>query len=98
MPNMYREKVCPKCQKKHRKRGIFCSQSCSSKDRPANENVRAALRKTAMEYNRTPEGIAQQKLFNTGLVADDFAIEIPDLKTLDDLSDYTEGYDRAEKW
>ena len=98
MPNMYREKVCPKCQKKHRKRGIFCSQSCSSKDRPANENVRAALRKTAMEYNRTPEGIAQQKLFNTGLAADDFAIEIPDIKTLDDLSDYTEGYDRAEKW
>jgi len=51
-----------------------------------------------MEYNRTPEGIAQQKLFNTGLVADDFAIEIPDIKTLDDLADYTEGYDRAEKW
>jgi len=48
-----------------------------------------------MEYNRTPEGIAQQKLFNTGLVADDFAIDIP---TLDpDLSDYDE-YNRAEKW
>jgi hypothetical protein len=95
MPNMYREKVCPKCSKKHRKRGPFCSQSCSSKDRPASENVKNALRKTAIEYNRTPEGIAQQKLFNSGLVSDDFAVDIP---TLDpDLADYKD-YNKAEDW
>jgi hypothetical protein len=95
MPNVYREKVCPKCQVKHRKRGPFCSQSCSSKDRPASEKSKEALRKAAIEYNRTPEGIAQQKLFTTGLVADDFAIDIP---TLDpDLSDY-DDYNKAEDW
>jgi hypothetical protein len=48
-----------------------------------------------MEYNRTPEGIAQQKLFNSGLVSDDFAVPIP---TLDpDLSDYSD-YNKAEDW
>ncbi len=95
MPNVYREKVCPKCQVKHRKRGPFCSQSCSSKGRVANENVKNALRKTAMEYNRTPEGIAQSKLFHTGQSADDFAVNIP---TLDpDLSDY-DDYNKAEDW
>jgi hypothetical protein len=53
------------------------------------------MRKVAQEYNRTPEGIAQQKLFNTGLVSDDFAIEIPSLDP--DLSDYTD-YNKAEDW
>jgi hypothetical protein len=49
----------------------------------------------AQEFNRTPEGIAQQKLFNTGLVSDDFAIEIPSLDP--DLSDYND-YNKAEDW
>jgi hypothetical protein len=53
------------------------------------------MRKVAIEFNRTPEGIAQQKLFNSGLVSDDFAVDIP---TLDpDLADYTD-YNKAEDW
>jgi hypothetical protein len=92
---MYREKVCPKCQVKHRKRGIHCSQSCANTNRPASDKTKEALRKTAMEYNRTPEGIAQQKLFTTGIISDEFAVNIP---TLDpDLSDYDDYY-RAEDW
>jgi LPS sulfotransferase NodH len=92
---MYREKVCPKCQKKHRKRGIHCSQSCANLHRPASDKTKDALRKTAIEYNRTPEGIAQQKLFNSGLVSDDFAVSIPELSP--DLSDYND-YNKAEDW
>ena len=59
------------------------------------------MRKVAVEYNKTPEAIAKQKQINTplaSLIADDYAIEIPDIKTLDDFTDYTEGFDRAEKW
>jgi hypothetical protein len=92
---MYREKVCPKCQVKHRKRGIHCSQSCANTNRPASDKTKEALRKTAIEYNKTPEGVAQQKLFTTGIIPDEFAVNIP---TLDpDLSDY-DDYNRAEDW
>jgi len=59
------------------------------------------MRKVAVEYNKTPEAIAKQKQINTplaSLTADDFAIEIPDIKTLDDFDQYTDGFDRAEKW
>jgi hypothetical protein len=59
------------------------------------------MRKVAVEYNKTPEAIAKQKQINTplaSLTADDFAIEIPEIKTLDDFTDYTDGFDRAEKW
>ena len=33
MPGVYREKVCPKCGVKHRKRGEYCSKTCSNKGR-----------------------------------------------------------------
>jgi len=59
------------------------------------------MRKVAEEYNKTPEAIAKQKQINTSLAsltADDYAIEIPDIKTLDDFDQYTEGFDKAEKW
>ena len=35
------------------------------------------MRKVAIEYNKTPEAIAHQKLF--GIDSEDFAIEIPTL-------------------
>ena len=56
------------------------------------------MRKVATEYNRTPEAIAKQKLFHTGITSEEFAVDIPDIKTIDDFADYTEGFDRAEKW
>jgi hypothetical protein len=95
MPNVYREKICPRCEKKHRKRGKYCGQSCANTNRPASEKAKAALRKIATEYNKTPEAIAHQKLFHTGIMPDEFAVSIP---TLDpDLSDY-DDYERGEKW
>lgn len=33
MPGVYKEKVCPQCGVKHRKRGEFCSKTCSNKAR-----------------------------------------------------------------
>ncbi len=63
--------------------------------------MRRAMRKVATEYNRTPEAIAKQKQINTSLAsmtADEFAVPIPTIQTLDDFSEYTEGYDKAEKW
>ena len=59
------------------------------------------MRKVAEEYNKTPEAIAKQKQINTSLAsltADDFAINIPEIKTLDDFTDYIEGYNKAEDW
>lgn len=33
MPGVYKEKTCPACGIKHRKRGEFCSKTCSNKGR-----------------------------------------------------------------
>ena len=63
--------------------------------------MRRAMRKVANEYNKTPEAIAKQKQLNTPLASmtvEDFAVDIPDVNSLDDYLDYTEGYDKAEKW
>jgi endogenous inhibitor of DNA gyrase (YacG/DUF329 family) len=35
MPGVYREKVCPTCGVKHRKKGPFCSKACSNAGRDA---------------------------------------------------------------
>ena len=95
MPNVYREKVCPRCEKKHRKRGPFCSASCGNSDREVTENKRENMRKVAEEYNKTPEAIAKQKLFHTGITPDEFAVDIPTLSP--DISDY-DDYERGENW
>jgi hypothetical protein len=98
MPGVYREKNCKYCDKLFRKKGIYCSQSCSSFDKTPTETQRKNMRKVAMEYNRTPEAIAKQKQLNTSLASitvEDFAVDIP---TLDpDLSDYND-YNKAEDW
>ena len=101
MPGVYKEKNCKFCNKLYRKRGLYCSQSCASFDREPTDAQRENMRKVAEEYNRTPEAIAKQKQINTplaSLTADDFAIEIPEIKTLDDFTDYIEGYNKAEDW
>jgi hypothetical protein len=94
MSGQYKIKECPTCNKEHRKRGLFCSQSCSNVDRPVTDNMRSAMRKVAVEYNRTPEAIAKQKMLNTSLATmtvEDFAVDIPD------LPDWSE-YDKASDW
>ena len=98
MSGQYKIKKCPACNKEHRKRGLFCGQSCANADRPATDNMRSAMRKVAVDYNRTPEAIAKQKMLNTSLATmtvEDFAVDIPDLPP--DLSDWSE-YDRGENW
>lgn len=95
MPGVYKEKSCPTCGTKHRKKGPYCSLSCSNSNREVSDNVRNNMRKVATEYNQTPEGIANQKLFNTGLTAEDFAVDIPEMPPDLDMFD---GYERGEKW
>ena len=98
MSGQYKIKKCPACNKEHRKRGLFCGQSCANADRPATDNMRSAMRKVAVDYNRTPEAIAKQKMLNTSLATmtvEDFAVDIPDLPP--DLSDWSE-YDKAADW
>ena len=92
----YKEKECKFCSIKHRKKGPYCSQSCANRDRPEySQKVADTMRKVAIEYNTTPEAIAQQKLLHTGISIDDFAVDIPDLPP--DLSEYSD-YNKAEDW
>ena len=92
----YKEKECKFCSIKHRKKGPYCSQSCANRDRPEySQKVADTMRKVAIEYNKTPEAIAQQKLLHTGISINDFAVDIPDLPP--DLSEYSD-YNKAEDW
>jgi len=91
----YKEKSCKFCQKLHKKRGPYCSQSCANLDRDSySQKVADNMRKVATEYNKTPEAIAQQKLLHTGISIEDFAVDIPDIREAPDL----DGYDKAENW
>jgi len=101
MSDRYKEKNCKFCNKLHRKRGIYCGQSCASTDREPTDTMREAMRKVAIDYNRTPEAIAKQKQINTPLAAmtvDEFAVDIPDIKDLSDYSEFLDGYERGERW
>lgn len=101
MSDRYKEKNCKFCNKLHRKRGIYCGQSCASTDREPTDTMREAMRKVAIDYNRTPEAIAKQKQLNTPLAAmtvDEFAVDIPDIKDLSDYSEFLDGYERGERW
>ena len=63
--------------------------------------MREAMRKVAIDYNRTPEAIAKQKQLNTPLASmtvEDFAVDIPDVRDLSDYDDFLQGFDRADKW
>ena len=99
MPGVYKEKNCKFCNKLYRKKGVYCSQSCSSRDKEPTDKMREAMRKVAVEYNRTPEAIAKQKMINTPLASmtvEDFAVNIPDVR---DIRDYDlDGYERGENW
>jgi len=98
MPGQYKLKKCKFCSIDHRKKGIYCSQSCASSDREPTEAMREGMRRVAIEYNQTPEAIAKQKQFGTPLASmtvDEFAVDVPTIRDYDDLP---EGYDRGETW
>ena len=101
MSGQYKIKKCPACNKEHRKRGLFCGQSCANSAREPTDNMREAMRDVAREYNLTPEAIANQKKFNTPLAdlkAEDFAIDIPEVRDLSDYDDFLRGFDKAADW
>lgn len=98
MPGVYKEKSCGYCGKKHRKRGQYCCQACANSDREPTDKMRNNMRKVAVEYNQTPEAIAQQKMINSGISIEDFAVDIPRIETIDDYDQYIEGFNRAEDW
>lgn len=100
MRGQYKLKNCKLCNKEHRKRGLFCGQSCANSAREPTDNMREAMRDVAREYNQTPEGLANQKKFNTPLAsmkAEDFAVDIPDVTDYRDY-DILDGYDTASDW
>lgn len=98
MPGVYKEKSCTYCGTKHRKRGLYCGQSCANADREPTETMRKNMKAVATEYNRTPEAIAQKKMINSGISIEDFAVDIPRIETIDDYDQYIEGFNRAEDW
>jgi hypothetical protein len=98
MPGVYREKECPTCATKHRKKGPYCSQGCANSDREVSDNVRKNMRKVANEYNLTPEAIAKQKMINSGISIEDFAVNIPDMPPDLDMLDMFDGYEKGQNW
>jgi uncharacterized Zn finger protein (UPF0148 family) len=105
MPNQYREKECPSCGISHRKRGLYCCQSCANSDRTVSEDQKKKIKKTLREYHNSPEGLANAQRQSVRASAmnndqplpvtlDDFAVDIPELREAPDL----DGYDKAENW
>ena len=95
MPNVYREKVCPRCEKTHRKRGMYCSASCGNSGREVSDKQRENMRKVATEFNLTPEAIAMKRMIQSGVPPDEFDVAIPSLDP--DLSEWND-FERGEKW
>ncbi len=84
MPNIYREKSCPRCKKRHRKRGNFCSRECGNSGRVITDDRKESIRQSKLDYFKTPEGLAriQQLTQNphSTVKSEDFYINIPDIK------------------
>ena len=107
MANQYKEKECPVCYSLHRKRGLYCSQSCANSTRSVSEESKQKIKTTLKEYQNSPEGLAnaqRQSIRASAMRNDeplpvtieDFAVDIPDTR---DLSDFDlDGYDRADNW
>ena len=97
MPGVYKEKECPKCGTKHRKRGKYCSQSCASRQLKMPEEAKAKIAASMREQMKSPERIAQTRLARDGhsVNPDDFAIGIPDIKEMPDDYDH---WQKGEDW
>lgn len=94
MPGVYRLKTCPQCGKEHRRRGPYCSKSCSNAYRVVTDDTKLKMSQTRREYAETPEGIAHYQVISNMLVAshknedyitqEDYLIDIPTDEDLDD--------------
>ena len=58
MPNVYKKKTCPQCNKEHRQRGVYCSISCGNSARIITQETKDKITKSVKEYTLTPEGVA----------------------------------------
>ena len=95
MPGVYKEKSCPTCKIVHRKKGAYCSISCSNNARTLTDQTKEKIAEGLKEYYNTPEGIAQASINNRrvnndklGLPApitiDEFVVDIPTIYELPD--------------
>jgi hypothetical protein len=66
MPGVYKEKECPECGLRHRKRGIHCSQKCAQTGKTLSAEHKEKLSEKATEYKQTPEGIATTSMIVRG--------------------------------
>lgn len=103
MPGVYREKDCPTCGTKHRKKGLFCSRSCGNGREFTEEDIKLRRRKSN-EYLQTPEGVATLKKISAmnkgeiqGVPEEEWVVDIPEVKDLRDY-DLFDNYDRGENW
>ncbi len=103
MSGIYRLKKCPNCGTDHRKRGLFCGQSCANASRVITDDTKKKMAKSNAEYNNTPEGLANARmaaLRNTSMAqglpppvtVEEFCVDLPDFPEL------PEGYDHASDW
>lgn len=99
MPGVYREKECPTCGIKHRKKGKYCCQSCSSKQLVHSQSAKDKVALSMIEQHKQPDRIQQFKLMRAGHSsnAEDFAIAIPDIHDLSDFDQFKD-YDKGENW
>lgn len=79
MPGIYREKTCPKCGIKHRKRGEYCSRSCAMSSRIISDEHKQNLSdaglkryedKTSDEYLNTLDNLKAATLKSKGINPD----------------------------
>lgn len=108
MPNVYREKECPRCGVLHRRRGPFCSRECGNVREFTEEQKQEIARKISeknSEHQLTPEAAAHRQLLSqarktgTDLAkAEDFAIAIPDIPDRFTAPIDLGNYDDASDW
>lgn len=108
MPNVYREKQCPRCGVLHRKRRLFCSRECGNIREFTEEQkqeISQKIIKKNQEYHQTPAGAAHRQIMSharkTGIdpaKAEDFAIEIPDIPDKYSAPIDLGNYDDATDW
>ena len=95
MPGVYREKECPQCGKIHRKRGLFCGQRCSGIGRVQDDATKKKVIASLAEHQKTPQGIANNKVRARRLDAmrnnteapvtiEEFTVDIPTIYEIPD--------------
>lgn len=95
MPGVYKEKVCPTCLIHHRKKGAYCSISCSNGARTLTDQTKEKIADGLRDYYLTPEGLAQASINNRRVNAlkigeappitiEEFTVDIPTIYDIPD--------------